>query len=141
MAMNKLLLSAITTVHRGLFKLTRGAVGANLGGRPMLLLTTTGRKSKQPRTRPLQYLRDGDSYVVVASNGGNANYPAWWHNLRADPNATIQTRKGEQRVVAETANEDERARLWPLLVAYYAGYQDYDDETERSIPVVVLRPQ
>lgn len=141
MAMNRVLLAAVTAVHRGLYRLTGGSVGARLGGRPMLLLTTTGRKSGKPRMKPLQYLRDGDNYVVVASNGGNVNHPAWWHNLRAEPQATVQTRGKTQNVVAETASADEKARLWPLLLEGYAGYQEYEDETEREIPVVILRPR
>jgi deazaflavin-dependent oxidoreductase (nitroreductase family) len=139
MAMNKTLLGAITRVHRTLFEATGGKVGGNLGGRPMLLLTTTGRKSGKPRVTPLQYMRDGDDMVVVASNGGNVRHPAWWHNIHANPEATAQTGKGTVRVLGEKANADERARLWPLLVESYPGYQDYEDETEREIPVVVLK--
>ena len=105
----------------------------------MVLLTTTGRKSGKPRTTPLQYMKDGEDMVIVASNGGNVRHPAWWHNIKAQPQATAQVGKTTMSVRAETANADERARLWPLLVATYSGYQDYEDETERTIPVVILR--
>ena len=141
MAMNPMLMHTIATIHRGLYKLTGGKVGANLGGRPMLLLTTTGRKSGKERATPLQYLRDGENMVVVASNGGNKNHPAWLYNVRANPEATAQTGKKVKKVRAEVANEEERARLWPLLLEAYHGYQDYEDETERTIQVVVLTPQ
>lgn len=139
MPLNKTLMHTIGTVHRGLFRLTNGAIGANLGGRPMLLLTTTGRKSGRQRTIPLQYMKDGDNAVVVASNGGNTEHPAWWRNVRANPEVTVATRGKSERMRAETAGPEERARLWPLLVDFYPGYQEYDDETEREIPVVVLR--
>jgi len=140
MAMNPMLMHTFAMIHRGLYKLTGGSLGANLGGWPILLLTTTGRKSGKKRATPLQYLRDGDNMVVVASNGGNKNHPAWWYNLEANPEATVQAGKSVSQVRAETANEEERARLWPLLFDAYQGYQDYEDETERTIPVVVLKP-
>ena len=140
MAMNPMLMHTIATIHRGLYKLTGGTLGANLGGRPMLLLTTTGRKSGKKRATPLQYLRDGENMVVVASNGGNKNHPAWLYNVRANPEATAQTGKKGTKVRADVANEEERARLWPLLLEAYQGYQDYEDETERTIQVVVLTP-
>ena len=141
MAMNQMLMKTIGKVHSALYRLTSGSLGAKLGGRPMLLLTTTGRKSGKSRTTPLQYMTDGENMVVVASNGGNQRHPAWWFNIDANPEATAQAGKVTQRVRAETANEEERARLWPILVEGYPGYQGYEDETERTVPVVILRPQ
>ncbi len=141
MAMNKTLMHTIGVIHRGLYRLTNGTVGAKLGGRPMVLLTTKGRKSGKQRTIPLQYMMDGDNIIVVASNGGNVNHPAWWHNIRANAEVTVQIGKKKMRAQAETANEDERARLWPILVEYYSGYQGYEDETERTVQVVILRPE
>ncbi len=139
MAMNQALMKTIGAVHGWLYRRTGGSIGANLGGRPMVLLTTTGRKSGKPRATPLQYMKDGEDIIVVASNGGNVRHPAWWHNIQAEPRATAQVGKTTMPVRAETANADERARLWPLLVATYSGYQDYEDETDRTIPVVILR--
>lgn len=141
MAMNKALMHAIGVIHRGLYRLTNGSIGAKLGGRPMVLLTTTGRKSGKQRTIPLQYMKDGDDIIVVASNGGNANHPAWWHNINANADVTAQIGKKKMRARAVTANAGERARLWPILVDYYPGYQGYEDETERTVPVVILRPE
>ena len=141
MAMNKTLMHTVGVIHRGLYRLTKGSIGAKLGGRPMVLLTTTGRKSGKQRTIPLQYMEDGDNIIVVASNGGNVNHPAWWHNVNANADVTIQVGKKTTRARAETANEEERARLWPVLVDYYPGYQGYEDETERTVPVVILRPE
>lgn len=141
MPMNKTLMHTIGVIHRGLYRLTNGSIGGKLGGRPMVLLTTTGRKSGKQRTIPLQYMMDDDNIIVVASNGGNVNQPAWWHNIRASSDVTVQVGKKTMRTRAETANEEERARLWPILVDYYAGYQGYEDETERTVPVVILRPE
>ncbi len=141
MAMNIALMKTIGVIHRGLYRLTNGSIGAKLGGRPMALLTTTGRKSGKQRTTPLQYMMDGDNIIVVASNGGNVNQPAWWHNINASADVTVQLGRKTMRARAETANEEQRARLWPLLVDTYAGYQDYEDETERTVPVVILRPE
>ena len=141
MAMNPILMKTIGKIHRGLYRLSGGQIGGRLGGNPMLLLTTTGKKTAKPRTTPLQYMKDGVNMVVVASNGGNARHPAWWFNINANASATIQVGKETKRVRADTANEEERSRLWPLLLEAYAGYQDYEDETERTIPVVILRPE
>ena len=79
--------------------------------------------------------------MVVASNGGNVRHPAWWLNIEANPQAEVQVGDDKRRVRAETSNEEERSRLWPLLVEEYGGFQDYEDETERTIPVVILRPE
>ena len=139
MAMNLRLMKTIGTIHGWLYRRTGGSIGAKLGGRPMVLLTTTGRKSGKPRATPLQYMKDGEDMIVVASNGGNVRHPGWLYNIQADPQATAQVGKTTMKVRAEKANEDERARLWPLLVETYAGYQGYEDETERTIQVVILR--
>ena len=141
MAVNTLLMKTIAKVHRALYGITGGALGGRLAGNPMLLLTTTGRKTGKRRTTPLQYMKHGENMVVVASNGGNARHPAWWFNIHANASATVQVGKETKRVRAETANEEERSRLWPLLIETYAGYQGYEDETERTIPVVILRPE
>ena len=108
---------------------------------PIEVRPAKGRKSGKQRTIPLQYMMDGDNIIVVASNGGNVNHPAWWHNIRAGGDVTVQIGKKKMRAQAETANEDERARLWPILVEYYSGYQGYEDETERTVQVVILRPE
>ena len=141
MAMNITLMKTIGKIHRWLYTLTGGALGGRLAGNPMLLLTTTGKKTGNQRTTPLLYLPDGEDMVVVASNGGNARHPAWWFNIEANAGATVQVGKETKRVRAETANEEDRNRLWPLLLDAYAGYQNYEDETERTIRVVILRPE
>ncbi len=140
MAMNPVLIRAIGRIHGALYKLTAGALGGRLAGKPMLLLTTTGRKTGKSRTTPLQYLEDGQNMVIVASNGGNPRHPALWHNLESHPEAEAQVGKVTRRVRAETASAEERSRLWPLLVETTPAYEEYQKGTERTIPVVILRP-
>lgn len=107
---------------------------------PVCLLTTTGRKSGQPRTVPLIYLDEGDSIVLVASQGGSATNPQWYGNLTANPHVTVQVGTREQHLVARTAGADERAALWPRLVELYADYDSYQSWTDRTIPVVICEP-
>jgi deazaflavin-dependent oxidoreductase (nitroreductase family) len=109
-------------------------------GVPTLLLTTTGRKSGQRRRTALIYGRDGDAYLVVASNGGSAGHPAWYLNLSADPAVTVQVKDEVFQARARTADPQERARLWPQLAKTWPAYDDYQRHTDREIPVVVLEP-
>lgn len=107
---------------------------------PTLLLTTTGRKSGEPRSLPLIYAAVDDSYVVMASKGGMPNHPVWYLNLEARPECEL--RVGARRVSARarTAEGDERERLWKRMAEIYPPYLDYQKATERTIPVVVLDP-
>ena len=100
--------------------------------------TTTGRKSGEERTVPLLYLRDGESFVVVGSNGGTSSHPAWWLNLKANPRATVEIGYCRLHVWAAEAGPSERERFWPELVAIYGGYESYRKRTDRKIPVVIL---
>ena len=129
----------VTRIHRGVYRSTGGRVGARLNGLDMVLLTTTGRKSSQPRTLPLACLRDGEDWIVVASNGGQDFHPAWWLNLQANPRAQAQLGRETRSVVAHEAIDDDRARLWPLLKQQNSAYPKYEKKTDRLIPVVVLR--
>lgn len=107
---------------------------------PTLLLTTTGRKSGEPRKLPLIYGRAGEAHVVVASKGGMPSHPVWYLNLQAEPACEIQV--GAKRIAsrARDARGDERARLWDMMAGIYPPYVDYQKATEREIPVVVLDP-
>jgi len=109
-------------------------------GSPVLLITTTGRKSGKPRTIPLLYLPEGDNLVVVASNGGTSGDPAWWLNLKDDPAANVEVGGRKLRVWAEEAEGEERRRLWERAVRMYGAYEQYQEKTDRRIPVVLLRP-
>ena len=114
--------------------------GTFLGGAPVGLLTTTGKQSGKPRVAPLLFLRDGDRVVLVASQGGQRNNPLWFGNLTAKPDVSFQigTKRSEYR--ARTANDAERAVLWPRLTKMYPGYDDYQSWTDRVIPIVILEP-
>lgn len=130
---------AATKLHSFVYRATNGRLGGRLAGGPVLLLTTTGRRSGEERTVPLLYLRDGESFVVVGSNGGTASHPAWWLNLKANPEATVEIGSRKLRVRAEQAIQREKERLWPRLVEMYGGYESYRERTDREIPVVLLR--
>lgn len=132
------LIRSIAFVHRFVYRASRGRLGSSLAGKPMLLLTTKGRKTGKERTTPLLYHRDGDALVVVASNGGDPRYPAWYLNLRAHPQARVQVGRLTLRCRARVAGPEERARLWPMLLAEYAGYREYEVRAGREIPIVVL---
>ena len=133
-------LSLLGAEHVRRYRETDGAVGHIWNGVPILLLTTTGRKSGLPRTTPLIYARDGDAYLVVASMGGAPQHPSWYRNLLADPTARIQVRADHVEVTAQTAGEVEKARLWTIVAGQWPNYDAYQSRTDRVIPVVVLSP-
>ena len=130
----------LTANHEFWYRLTGGIVGGNFFGTPILLLTTAGRKTGRKRTTPLTYTRDGDHYIVIASNGGSAGHPQWWLNLRADPDAEVQVMNKNLRVVAREAEGDERQQLWDSMSGRFPVYKGYERRTSRRIPVVVLSP-
>ncbi|MCU1484264.1 MAG: cell entry protein [Actinomycetia bacterium] len=119
---------------------TGGRFGTRMGKAPILLLTTTGRRSGRSHTRPLIHLVDGDSYIVVASNAGQDHAPAWFHNLMAEPAATVELGATTIPVRAEVVPADEAGELWPRLDALFRGYASYRRKTSREIPLVRLRP-
>jgi deazaflavin-dependent oxidoreductase (nitroreductase family) len=127
-------------VHTWLYRTTGGKVGHSAGKITNLLLTTKGRRSGEARTVALAYMADGEDFVVVASNGGADRHPAWWLNLRHDPHATVEVGSKKLGVSAREATPDEHARLWPALKAVNPFYANYEQITERRIPVVVLHP-
>lgn len=130
----------VAAVHTAIFRRTGGRVGGKFpGGVPVLLLHTTGRKTGSGRTTPLVYIEDGDDLVLIASAGGAAKHPAWWLNLRANPETTVQVGRDVLSVRAEEVTGDERERLWAKAVEVYSGYAGYQKKTTRTIPVVVLR--
>ncbi len=120
---------------------TGGGEGYMWRGYPTIVLTTTGRKSGALRRNALIFGRDGDDYILVASYGGRPQHPLWYLNLVADSSVTIQERADVRRCVAETVAEGaERDRLWAQMVAIYPPYAEYQDKTERRIPLVRARP-
>ena len=132
----------LLAVHQWLYENTDGRIGASLGGRPMLLLRTVGRRSGASRTAALLYVRDGNAYVVVASKGGAPRHPGWFHNLVANPDVEIQVGRERMSVHARVAEGAERARLWGRADEVNQGqYAVYQSRTTRPIPVVVLEPR
>ncbi len=135
-------LKAMNAVHRALLKVSFGKAGWGASGMPVLELTTTGRKSGQPRsvmlTSPYQ---EGTTIVIVASRGGDDRHPAWFLNLREHPDVEVSY-KGEPKrpMRARVANAQERARLWPIVIADHKNYAGYQSKTEREIPLVLLEP-
>jgi len=138
---NDALFKIVNAVHRPLFRLTKGKVGRKGLGMPVLVLTTTGAKSGAKRSVMLTSpLRLGDSYVLVASRGGDDQNPAWLHNLRAHPAVEIEIDGRTRAMTARVADAAERADLWPRIVADHSNYASYQSKTDREIPVVVLDP-
>ena len=109
-------------------------------GTSILLLTTTGAKSGQQRTTPLIYGRHGDDYLIVASKGGADEPPGWYVNLQKDPDVEIQVKADHMKVRARDATPDEKPELWRIMAAEWPDYDDYQQKTDREIPVVVLEP-
>jgi deazaflavin-dependent oxidoreductase (nitroreductase family) len=125
--------------HVRVYRETNGEQGYQWRGTTILLLTTNGRTSGQQRTTPLIHRTDGDdSWVVVASKGGAPDHPDWYKNLDANPEVTIQVKDEQLPVRARTAQGEERQRLWKLMTEVWPPYDEYQEKTERQIPVVVL---
>ena len=138
----ELVFGPLFTVHQWLYEHSDGRIGASLGGRPMLLLRTVGRRTRQPRTSALLYVRDGDAYAVIASKGGAPLHPGWFHNLIAHPDVEIQVGRERIPVRARVAEGETRSRLWARADAVNQGqYTTYQSRTSRAIPVVVLEPR
>jgi deazaflavin-dependent oxidoreductase (nitroreductase family) len=131
----------MSRVNSWIYLKTDGRWGARfLRGAPVLLLTTTGKKSGEPRTTPLLYLWHGDDVLVVASSGGMARHPFWYTNLLANPRVTMQIGGQVEPRVAEPLDPAQKAEVWPALVAMYLDFDTYQSWTDRDIPVVRLRP-
>ena len=130
-----------TTLHRELFRRTGGKVGGQMFKQPMMMLTTTGRRSGQPRVTPLLCILDGDRYLAIGSNGGDDRTPQWVRNLEVNPEATIQLRTETIPVRARVATPEEKKALWPKVIAAYKGYDNYQRKTSRDIPVLIFTRQ
>jgi deazaflavin-dependent oxidoreductase (nitroreductase family) len=133
---------ALNTIHQGLLRVTGGRIGRTAYGMPVVELTTTGRKTGQPRTVVLTSpVQDGDTIVIVASRGGARDHPSWFLNLRDQPRVEVSFRGGARApYVARVATPEERAELWPRATAVYKHYDSYQRRTEREIPLVLLDP-
>ncbi len=128
--------------HTAIYRATGGRVGGRLpGGASILLLDSRGRRSGKLRVNPLLYFEDGENLVVIASKGGFPRHPAWFHNLQASADVTVQVGTKRRQVRARVADPVERQRLWPKAVETYQGYDDYQERAGREIPVVILEPR
>jgi F420H(2)-dependent quinone reductase len=130
----------VTRLHAWVYRRSGGRVLARMGGQPVLLLETTGRRSGLPRTTPVQYLPDGDTFVVVASNAGAAWPPAWYFNLRADPRARVRVGARSIDVRAQEASGQERAELWHRLTAANRYLKRAARKAGRDLPLLALVP-
>jgi F420H(2)-dependent quinone reductase len=136
------LLEHFTGGHTAIYRATGGRIGHRFpGAPPTLLLDHVGAKTGTHRTSPLLYGEDGQNLVLVASKGGYPKNPAWFHNLVAHPDTTVQVGSRRLDVHARLASAEERPRLWALMVGLYSGYDGYQRRTDREIPLVVLEPR
>ena len=137
-----LALKTMNAVHRVLLKITGNRVGASVSGMPSLELTTIGRKSGKAHSVMLSSpLQHGDNYVIVASRGGDDVHPAWFLNLRDNPDVEVRVvGKSQQRMHARVATPEERATMWPLIADKFRNYAGYQKRTKREIPLVLLEP-
>jgi deazaflavin-dependent oxidoreductase (nitroreductase family) len=128
-------------LHQFVYERSGGLIGRRIGGTPMLLLRTKGRKTGELRTAALLYHRAGDQYIVVGSKGGSDSAPAWLLNLIALPDVEVQVGTRRFPAKARLASAAERSRLWPEMTKLWPQYDRYQSQTERVIPLVVLTPQ
>lgn len=135
-------LSRLMGGHARIYRLTGGRIGQHIPGvPPMCLIDHVGAKSGKKRTTPLLYIEDGEDVVIVASKGGYEKSPAWFYNLKANPDTTVQIGNEVRPVHAHVATASEHERLWPKAVKVYPSYQQYQDRTSREIPLVILTPR
>lgn len=134
-------LRLVGKLNAPVYRLSGGRLGGKVGRAPVLLLTTTGRKSGQKRTAPVLYLADGARFVVINTNAGNAKTPAWSLNLRANPEAEVEVGRRRVEVRARLAEGQERADLWRRHNEQYAGWEFYESKLDREIGVFVLEPR
>ncbi|MGB0387937.1 MAG: nitroreductase family deazaflavin-dependent oxidoreductase [Ardenticatenaceae bacterium] len=136
----KQLMKLFINTHVFLYRLTGGKIGANMRGMSVLLLTTTGRRSGKERTVPLMYIKDGTNYVIAASNGGQDRHPGWFWNLQSNSQVKIQVEDKVMAAVAEQASPQEKSRLWKQLAQNATFFEEYQQNTTRQIPLVILQP-
>ena len=123
-----------------LYNVSGGRIGGKMGRVPVLLLTTTGRKTGKQRTLPLVYIMDDSDYVITASAGGADKHPGWFFNIRSNPQATIQVKDKHIQVMAEIAEPEKKSELWSRLVEVAPNFAGYEKRTSREIPMVILHP-
>ena len=138
--MMRMLQKAAMALHAAVYRASGGRVFGGFRKTRFLLLHTTGRKSGADRVAPLNYVTDGDAYVVIASNGGADKHPDWYRNIEAKPEAEVEVSGKRVKVRATVVDDAERERLWPVAVESWGAYNSYQQKTDRKIPVVRLDP-
>ena len=131
----------VSRLHVWLFRRTQGRRGARMQGAPICLVTMTGRKTGKRRTIPLMYIPHGDDVLLIASQAGMDFHPSWYWNIHADPHIEVVAEGRTRQLVAREANDDEKAALWPVAVAVYPDYDDYQARTDRDIPLLICSPE
>ena len=131
---------AFAGLHKGIYRASGGRLMGSFDGMPVLMLTTTGRKSGKARTTPLMYIEENGTYAVVGSAAGRPQHPAWFLNLQASPEASVRIGKETRRVRARVADEAERDRLFGAFKTTAKRYAGYEQKTDRRIPVAILEP-
>lgn len=136
-------MKTMNLVHKAMLKVSGGRIGNTAGSMPVVELHVVGRKSGKTRTTMLTSpLQEDGNYILVASKGGDDRHPEWYNNLVGNPDVELVTGDGETlKVTARTANAEEKADMWPRIVAVYKGYAGYAEKTERDIPVVICEPR
>ena len=138
----KIIVKIFLRIYKFLFRVSKGAFGGKMRGIDVLILNTVGRKSGRIWSVPIGYLMDSDNYVVAAFNGGAAKHPSWYHNLKSNPDIVIEIKGGQKiNVQAKEAKGEDRERLWNQFTAAVSDDDNYDEKIERTIPVMLLRPQ
>jgi deazaflavin-dependent oxidoreductase (nitroreductase family) len=127
-------------IHLLVYRHTGGAIAGRIYGNPVLLLTTTGRKTGKKRTTPLAYLNDDDTMIIIGGSAGGVEHPAWWLNLQANPEAEVQVGRRTLRVRATEATQQEQQRLWSRYPSMQARFAFMQRRMSRKIPVIVLHP-
>ena len=140
MAFSHVMVTLVDRTMTWLYEKSNGRLGGRVGNMGMLILHTTGRKSGKQRSHTLQYMPDGTRYVIVASNSGQDRHPGWYHNILGNPHVRIQVGRHRQDALATVAGPEERARLWPRLIAQNPPWEAYARRTTRTLPVVILQP-
>jgi len=130
-----------TRIHRAIFNISKGRIFGRAFGMPIIELVTFGRRSGKARATMLSVpIIDGDRWVLVASFGGDDRHPAWYLNLRSNPEVRVTIAGLTRTMIARIATEEERSELWPQIISVFEGYARYQKRTERPIPVVILEP-
>lgn len=134
-------MKTMAKIHTAVLKMSGGRYGNQMGGNKILLLHHLGAKSNKPYTTPLAYVEDGDAYAIIASAGGQPHHPGWYHNLKKNPNTTIEIKGKPIKVTAAVASKEKRDQLWAEIIVDFPQFAGYQEKTSRVIPIVLLHPQ